>query len=761
MALYAVTIFLSAFLLFQIQPLIAKIILPWFGGSAAVWSASLLFFQLVLLAGYTYAHLSIRYLKARGQMMLHAALLLGSCLILPILPNPMWRPTQAGDPTLRILLVLGVTIGLPYFLLSSTSPLLQAWYVRRSGSAIPYRLFALSNFGSLLALVSFPFLVEPMLASRMQAYTWSTAYVAFALLCAYTAWISKDAPAKASSLAAAAAGSTSESDVSVVSEPLPTERTAAVAPGFSQLLLWVSLAACASVLLIAITNHMSQNVAPIPLLWVLPLALYLLSFILCFESDRYYRRWLFIPLLFPALGGMVYMIYAAEGNFNIEWAIPGYAAGLFICCMLCHGELARRRPAPHYLTLFYLTISLGGALGGVFVALIAPRIFVTYLELELGLIACALLALIAAWNGSVPKWGPWSVRALIGLSVVAIAGGTFYLRAAAKAGDLSATYHNLGISLATAGVLVLIAAWNVSAPKFGVWPLRIVMVVGIGALAGYVGQKETSSAKDVLLRVRNFYGPLDIVQDAPTEPYAERTLMHGTINHGSQLIDPVLKYVSTSYYGKDSGVGRAIQAVQARGPMRLGIIGLGAGVTSNYGRKGDYVRVYEINPLIQNIAQGWFTFFPHSAADKQILMGDARLTLERQETQNFDMMTVDAFSSDAIPVHLLTREAVGIYWRHLKPDGILALHISNRYLNLEPVCLGDAQAYGKMAMTVDDDGEEAPYMSSSTWVLLTSNSAWFDAPSFKGADMHPAKSIPNFRPWTDDYSNLLQIVSIR
>ena len=263
------------------------------------------------------------------------------------------------------------------------------------------------------------------------------------------------------------------------------------------------------------------------------------------------------------------------------------------------------------------------------------------------------------------------------------------------------------------------------------------------------------------MRVRNFYGPLDIRQDAATEAYAERTLMHGTINHGSQLVDPVLKYVSTSYYGKNSGLGRALQAVQARGPMRLGIVGLGAGVTSNYGRKGDYVRVYEINPLIQNIAQKWFTFFPHSAADKQILMGDARLTLERQETQNFDMMAVDAFSSDAIPVHLLTREAVGVYWRHLKPDGILALHISNRYLNLEPVCLGDAQAYGKMAMTVDDDGEEAPYMSSSTWVLLTSNKAWFDAPSFKGADMHPAKTVPNFRPWTDDYSNLFQIVSIR
>ena len=226
-------------------------------------------------------------------------------------------------------------------------------------------------------------------------------------------------------------------------------------------------------------------------------------------------------------------------------------------------------------------------------------------------------------------------------------------------------------------------------------------------------------------------------------------------------MDPVLKYVSTSYYGKNSGIGRAIKALEARGPVRMGLIGLGSGVTTNYGRKGDYMRVYEINPLIEMIAQKWFTFYPHSEADKQILMGDARLTLERQEPQNFDLMAVDAFSSDAIPVHLLTREAVAIYWKHLKPNGVLALHISNRYLNLEPVCLGDAIAYSKLAMTVDDDGEEASYMSASTWVLLTSDADLFKASSFGDADMHAAKPVANFRPWTDDYSNLFQILSLK
>jgi hypothetical protein len=621
----------------------------------------------------------------------------------------MWRPTQAGDPTFRILLLLGATIGLPYFLLSSTSPLLQAWYVRRSGSGIPYRLFALSNFGSLLALVSFPFLVEPQMASRMQAYSWSTAYVVFALVCAFAAWVSKNAAQNSMPEAAllaeqeADAAASSPMGLNVESENQATvpakSPTQSGAPGFLQLTLWVALAACASVLLIAVTNHMSENVAPIPLLWVLPLAIYLLTFIFCFESSRYYQRWLFIPLLFPAIGGMAYMIYAAEGNLTIKWAIPGFAAGLFICCMLCHGELARRRPAPQHLTLFYLMVSLGGAMGGVFVALIAPRIFVTYFELEIGLVACAILALIAAWN--------------------------------------------------------------VAFPKLGALPVRIAIVIGIGALGGYVARKEFDLNKGVLLRVRNFYGPLEVRQDAPTEPYAERTLMHGTINHGSQLVDPVLKYVSTSYYGKNSGIGRAIKALEARGPVRMGLIGLGSGVTTNYGRKGDYMRVYEINPLIEMIAQKWFTFYPHSEADKQILMGDARLTLERQEPQNFDLMAVDAFSSDAIPVHLLTREASAVYWKHLKPNGVLALHISNRYLNLEPVCQGDASAFGKLAMTVDDDGEEASYMSASTWVLLTSDASLFKASTFADADMHAAEPVAHFRPWTDDYSNLFQILSLK
>ena len=736
MAIYAITIFLSAFLLFQVQPLIAKIILPWFGGSAAVWSASMLFFQLILLAGYSYAHVSVRYLKPRVQMIIHGTLLLASCLLLPILPSPSWRPTQAGDPTLRILELLTATIGLPYFLLSSTSPLLQAWYVRKHISGIPYRLFALSNFGSMLALVSFPLLVEPNLNTRLQAFTWSGAYVAFALVCGYAAWSSQTAA------------------IAVPSEATPS--TPAERPAFLQLLFWVLLAACASVLLIAVTNHMSENVAPIPLLWVVPLTIYLLSFIFSFESDRFYQRWLFIPLLVPALGGMAYMMYANEGNFNIKYAIPGFALALFVCCMFCHGELARRRPPAQHLTLFYLTVSLGGAIGGIFVALVAPQVFPAYWELPLAMIVCGLLAFLAMWQTLSQLHWMWLAGVF---AVIAGLGGYLFLKERAFFKD-----HPYIIGLWAAGIALLFVGWTFLPRWLAVWMPRLLAIAGLGFLSRYVMVQEKELGKGLVLRSRNFYGPLEVRDDTPTEDYAERTLLHGTINHGSQLRDPVLRYVSTSYYGKRSGVGRAVQTLQARGPIRLGVIGLGSGVLSNYGRAGDYLRVYEINPLIQNIAQSLFTFYPHTAAEKAILMGDARLTLERQlqeGPQNFDLIAVDAFSSDAIPVHLLTRQAIELYFKHLKPEGVLALHISNRYLDLKPVCERGAAAVGKPAMVVEDEGTEASYFSSSTWVLVSSDPNVFHSKFFADAYMYPVSEKKGFRAWTDDYSNLFSILDVK
>jgi hypothetical protein len=724
MTLYAATIFLSAFLLFQVQPLIAKIILPWFGGSAAVWTAAMLFFQVSLLAGYAYAHFLIGRLNSRRQMQVHGALLLVSLALLPILPNPSWKPNAVGDPTLRILILLAVTIGLPYFLLSSTSPLLQAWFVRRTGAKFPYRLFALSNFGSMLGLISFPFLVEPNLTSRQQAWGWSAIYVAFVLLCGSAALISSAKPASPEDAVEPNEDAAEPVPVRGATPLIATLDPPTPRPDWRELVLWVSLAACASVLLVSITNHLSQNVAPIPLLWVIPLALYLFSFILCFESDKIYQRWLFVPLLAIFLGGyvpsgwhtfdmplevqlfgyhirlagMAYNMFADSGNTHIKIIIPLFAAGLFIACMVCHGELAKRKPAAQHLTLFYLMVSLGGALGGAVVALIAPHVFRSYWELPLGMIACAILTVIALWEVDIPRIGPW--------------------------------------------------------------PLRLALCIGLGALSGYLVRHEFEKERGYRLIVRNFYGVLQVSDDDP-DTYALRNLTHGTINHGSQLLNPELRYTTTSYYGETSGVGRSIRAIHDRGAARIGSIGLGAGVLSNYGRPGDYLRIFEINPLVPGIAQTQFSFYPHSAAsDKNIVMGDARLSLERMEPQNFDILSVDAFSSDAIPIHLLTREALALYFRHLKPDGILALHISNRYLDLAPVCAAGAAYFHKEARTVSDDGEGGSYLSSSTWVLVTSHPQWFDSSAFTGADITPTPLKTGFRPWTDDYSNIVQILRL-
>jgi hypothetical protein len=691
MILYAITIFLSAFLLFQVQPLIAKIILPWFGGSAAVWAAALLFFQLSLLAGYAYAHALIKFAKPRTQLLIHGTLLLASCALLPILPSVTWKPTAIGDPTLRILELLAATIGLPYFLLSSTSPLLQAWYVRRTGSSVPYRLFALSNFGSTLALLSFPFVVEPNIASRQQAYFWSAGFVAFAALCLITAWVSREETSREET------GMDSSVADAVLAE---TPEKRAERPTGRQLLLWVSLAACASVLLVSITNHMSQNIAPIPLLWVVPLAIYLLTFILAFESDKIYQRWIFLPWVAPALGWMAYALYAGEGNFHIKYSIPIYCVGLFICCMLCHGELAMRKPAPRYLTLFYLMVSVGGAIGGIFVAIIAPRVFNSYLELPIGLVACAVLAAIVLYDLEIPR--------------------------------------------------------------LGAWPVRVALAVGVGLLTGYLIREEVADRKGYHLFARNFYGELRIRDDDVGQEYALRNLLHGTINHGSQRLNPEHRYDVNSYYAPSSGIGRTMGAKQGLGPVRYGVVGMGAGVMTGYCRAGDYVRVYEINPLVKSLSErGEFTFFSHCAGDKEVLMGDARLTMEKQAPPNYDVLVIDAFSSDAIPVHLLTKEVMQLYFTLLKPDGVLAVHISNRYLDLAPVCERGAEFVGKKATVVADDASDNTFANSTTWVLITSqDNNLFQNPSFEGANMYPASAAATFRGWTDDYSSILPILSL-
>jgi hypothetical protein len=567
MPVYAATIFLSAFLLFQVQPLIAKFTLPWFGGSAAVWSTVLLFFQLLLLAGYFYAHILIKYVAPRVQFWVHALLLGASLATLPIIPSPTLKPTGGGDPTFQILLLLAATVGLPYTLLAATSPLLQAWFVRTHPGAVPYRLFALSNFGSMLALLSYPLLVEPYLRLGTQAWTWSVGFAAFAALCGFAAWKSVGATERAQPAA---------------------DPVAAPAPRLADILLWIGLAACASTLLLAVTSHLTQNVAPIPLLWVVPLSLYLLSFILCFEWDAIYNRWIFLPLFAGALGLFVYgKYYLFENNENVvKGLIPALCGALFICCMVCHGELARSRPHPRYLTQFYLMVSVGGAVGGLFVALLAPRIFHTYLELPVAMVAAPILVACVLWRHMSDL--TWGIRERAGIAAV--------------------------------------------------------MAIAILGFAGYLGYKEKKSTAGYLLTARNFYGVLHVKEDPKGDDYpGERALIHGTINHGTEVLLPNGGRIATSYFGTGSGISRAVRALHDRGPLHIGILGLGAGVTATLAEQGDTLHYYEINQLVVDIAKSRFDFWGACPADKQLFMGDGRLTLERMPApENLDFLAMDS-----------------------------------------------------------------------------------------------------------------------
>ena len=677
MLVYAATIFLSAFLLFQVQPLIAKFILPWFGGSAAVWSAALLFFQLLLLGGYFYAHCLIRYLKPKRQFEVHTALLAVSLATLPIAPSATWKPAGGEDPTLRILLLLGATIGLPYLLLSATSPLLQAWYLRARHGAIPYRLFALSNLGSMIALLTYPTLVEPSLTLHSQAVIWSSAFAAFAAVCVLAAWKSLNG---------------------VDPIQIAAHQEEGPPPGPGAKLLWIGLAACASVLLLAVTSHLTQNVAPIPLLWVAPLSLYLLSFILCFESDRLYSRVVFLPLLPVALALFLYGDYWYENNYDVvKRLIPALCGALFVCCMVCHGELARRRPHPRYLTHFYLMVSIGGALGGLFVALASPRVFRDYMELPVAMAGMAVLVTCVLWNR--------------------------------KPGVPGAAWVRAALAIATLG------------------------------FAGYLGYNEFKKERVYVRSARNFYGVLHVRDDPANESGvpAERVLVHGTIDHGTQLLQPGSERIPTSYFGYSSGVSRAIRAAGQKGPIRMGVLGLGAGVTAALARAGDTLHYYEINPLVLDIATHQFGFLPGTAADKQVYLGDGRLVLESLPDERLDFFALDAFTSDSVPVHLLTREAYKTYLRHLKPEAVMAVNISNRYLDLAPVVAQAMTEIGWSGVLVDDEGEDQPFYSGNTWIVLARSAHFFEHPFFKGAST-PLRPKPGFRAWTDDFSNIVQIL---
>lgn len=683
MLLYALTIFLSAFLLFQVQPLIAKTILAWFGGSAAVWTTCMLFFQIVLLLGYFYSHYIVKRLKPRSQAMLHTALLVAAGLLLPVIPNPSWKPTGTENPTLQILLLLASTVGLPYLLCSTTGPLVQAWYARREHDAAPYRLFALSNLGSMLALLSYPPLVEPNLPTKSQAWIWSGGFLVFALLCVVTAWRS----------AAAAETATEEPEAS------GAEAEADPAPTLGRKSLWVALASCPSLLMLAVTNHLTQDVAAIPFLWILPLSVYLLSFILTFDARAWYRRNLFLVLLAPALGFMSYSQWGEAKDLDMRLTIGLFCLAFFIACMVCHGELAARKPTPRHLTSFYLMLSVGGALGGLFAALVSPYLFPAYFELPVGLGLCALLAFLVATEEPGLTW---------------------------KQRYVSVSSICLGVGM------------------LGLWVFLARTVVD--DVKGYVVAK------------RNFYGTLRVREVDPAEWEGYRTLLHGSINHGEQWTHPDRRREHITYYCSDSGAGRAMKHKQASGaPIRVGVLGLGAGSMASFARANDYYRFYEINPLVPGLADKYFTYVRDCRAKHEIVMGDGRLSLEREPDQNFDILMMDAFSGDSIPVHLVTRDVFGQYFRHLKPDGLIVIHISNKYLDLKPVLARVSEKLRKPAYVVEADDDESGTCFGTTYVLFANDASIFEKDEFRGAG-YPPRVDPAVQVWTDDYSNLFRIL---
>jgi hypothetical protein len=667
--IYAATIFLSSFLLFLVQPLIARLILPWFGGSAAVWTTCMLFFQALLLAGYGYAHLLENKLpQGRLQPLVHTALLAAAVAMLPIAPSEAWKPAGDDEPISRILLLLAASVGLPYFLVASTSPLLQAWFARARPGENPYRLFAISNLASLIALIGYPFVVEPFLGGGEQVRLWSWGFAAFAVLCAFVAWLTPR-------------GYVMEAQGEAASVATP------------QVLLWLVLSATGSVLLLAVTNHLTQNVASIPLLWLAPLTIYLLTFILAFEGRNWYRPQLVWPFVLVWLGGMAWLLVDADFHYDLPMQLGMFLPGLFLGCLFCHGELYRLRPAPQQLTKFYLIVSAGGALGGLLVAVVAPLAFDAYYELGIGMTVLALLAALRfAPLGRVP-----------GLASLAV-------------------------------------------------------LMGVAACAAYDG---FSYYRDVRVSERGFYGVLRVKEyGSPGEASHMRRLVHGTIMHGEQYLHPDRRRFITTYYQETAGIGLAIKSRQEGGPTRVGVIGLGTGTIAAYGRKGDVYRFYDIDPRVVWLAKEEFAFLADSPAKIEVALGDARLSLEREAPQNFDVLAVDAFSSDAIPVHLITKEALGIYLKHVKSDGIVAFHVSNRFLQLIPVVARLAKEQGAHAALVNDDpdDEDESLRSRSDWVLVSRDKAALERDAIVKGGAQPAEDRPEWRTWTDDYSNLIQIL---
>jgi hypothetical protein len=745
-AVYALTILLSAFLLFQVQLIMGKYILPWFGGTPAVWNTCMLVYQVLLLLGYAYAFALANRLGPREQARIHIAVLalslavmaaLGATWATPLTPGAAWKPVSGGQPVWQIAILLGATIALPFFILSTTGPLLQSWFSRTHAGRSPYRLYALSNLGSLFGLISYPFLVERWLPIEQQAWIWVTAYAVFAIACGATAW----------SMAHTRGGHAAQAVAADGRDGAP--------PRGAQRLMWLALAACASVMLLGTTNLLTQEIAVIPFLWVLPLCIYLLTFIVCFDSDRWYRREVFHPLYFAAALGTLALLGRGPGT-AVTAQLVGCSLALLAVCMVCHGELVRLKPAARHLTAFYLTIAGGGALGGVFAVLIAPRIFTFVWEFQLGLIGCGAL-LIAALLRDGASWlhrTPWWATSLVLFGVIALP----QVRGVSSAAwwgplALGQDYSIAVVGAVAIGALLLMSPLARTGTRADPRLLAGSLAVGVFAL-GYVAHMQQATWHTGVHHARNFFGVKSVLQDRNGLWFK-----HGATLHGLQPRAQRFRQEPTLYFMRKAGIGLLLESYPRppQGGLRVGVVGLGIATLAAYAREGDYYRFYEIDPQVSALSLGpkpMFTYLKESKGTWELAMGDARLELERELARGapgkFDILVLDAFASDSVPVHLLTREAVELYLQHLRgPDAVLAFNVTNRHVDLAPLLRRIAREY-KLGFVLI----ERP---SSRWVLMSASEARLRIPE-AAPYVRPVADRQALRLWTDNFSNLFDVL---
>ena len=818
MARYALTIFVSAFLLFQVQPLVGKYVLPWFGGTPNVWNTCMLFFQLLLLGGYAYAHAVAKRLSRKQQGMLHLGLLAFALVMLTVFFPPWSSMKPSGDshPAGQILLLLLVSVGVPYLTLSATGPLLQSWFSLTHPGRSPYRLYALSNIGSLLALISYPFVFEPSLTLPAQAWWWSAGYALFAASCGFCAWAlyrSEIAPSEKLSEVETAAKAKADA------EPVAS-------PRIGDILLWLGLSACGSSMLLATTNQLCIDVAVVPFLWVLPLSLYLVTFIICFDNEEWYSRSWFSAAFLAA--AMAVLVVLKEGvglspvdfdmtRFGIKWQpelssltlqILVYCFTLFTVCMMCHGELVHLKPHPKHLTLFFLMVSLGGAMGGLLVSIVAPMVLDGYWEFHFCLGSVVALMLLVVCRDLVRTlYGKFTVlewSAMLLPAAVCVGVSAWLITANSTHPEFfewldENPRHWRGFTLlmvgATIGLIYFLWSENFRWAQATNLMVALAALGGLGPLVVALDNHISSTNARSIDKTRNFYGVLRVITEDTGED-EKLTLMHGRINHGFQFRDAEKRLWHTSYYADDAGPGVAIlhhpRRLNPPGNMRIGVIGLGTGTMASYAEKGDYIRFYDINPEVVRLSDKHFTYRADAAArgaDVGVFMGDARLVMERQlvenQNQQFDVLVVDAFSSDAIPVHLLTVECAEIYWQHLRPGGILAIHISNRYLNLIPPVKAIAREYNKKvlrplggglglglrsleekgltvnALWIDSYGDNSKGTDGANWILLTKNREYLenkDIWQYVNAWSGDTSGM-GIITWTDDYTSIQELLT--